>query len=277
MGLQGVQRTTAKEDSKMNNASTIEQLRSMKFSAMAKEFESQLSNPGIYAQMDFEDRFGLLVDAEWNRRQANKLARRIREAHLVIPSATVDMIEYHDDRKLDKTEITRYATCQYIDEEHHIIIKGATGSGKTFLGCALGNAACRKFKSVRYTRMPELLDELSIARAEGQFKKAIKSYAKVDLLILDEWLLRRLSAQESYDLLEIIEHRSKHGSTIFCTQYETTGWYERINPDPEQDSPIADAIMDRIINNAYVVSIEGKISMRERHGLKASANREAGE
>ena len=125
--------------------------------------------------------------------------------------------------------------------------------------------------------MPELLDELSIARAEGQFKKVTKAYAKVDLLILDEWLLRRLSAQESYDLLEIIEHRSKHGSTIFCTQYETAGWYERINPDPEQDSPIADAIMDRIINNAYVVSVDGKISMRERHGIKASANRKAGE
>ena len=227
--------------------------------------------------MGFEDRFGLLVDAEWNRRQANKLARRIHDAHLDIPSATVDTIEYHADRRLDKAEITRYATCQYIDEEHHIIIKGATGSGKTFLGCALGNAACRKFKSVRYTRMPELLDELSIARAEGQFKKVTRAYAKVDLLILDEWLLRRLSPQESYDLLEIIEHRSKHGSTIFCTQYETAGWYERINPDPEQDSPIADAIMDRIINNAYVVSVDGKISMRERHGIKASAERKAGD
>lgn len=277
MGSQGVQRTTAKEDSTLNNASTIEQLRSMKFSAMAKEFESQLSTPGTYAQMGFEDRFGLLVDAEWNRRQANKLARRIRDAHLDIPSATVEMIEYHADRRLDKAEITRYATCQYIDEEHHIIIKGGTGSGKTFLGCALGNAACRKFKSVRYTRLPELLDELSIARAEGQFKKVTRAYAKVDLLILDEWLLRRLSAQESYDLLEIIEHRSKHGSTIFCTQYETAGWYERINPDPAQDSPIADAIMDRIINNAYVVSVDGKISMRERHGLKTSAKGKAGE
>ena len=260
----------------MINATTIDQLKAMKFSAMAKEFELQLRDPKTYALMGFEDRFGLLVQAEWNRRQENKLARRIREAHLDIPSATVEMIEYHEDRKLDKAEMLRYATCQYIDDEHHIIIKGPSGSGKTFVGCAFGNAACRKMKSVRYSRMPELLDDLSIARAEGQFKKVINSYAKADLLILDEWLLRRLSAQESYDLLEIVERRTKHGSTIFCTQYEPEGWYERINPDPEQESPVADAIMDRIINNAYVISIEGT-SMRERHGIKAAAGRKAGD
>lgn len=93
----------------------------------------------------------------------------------------------------------------------------------------------------------------------------------MDLLILDEWLIRPLTLQESYDLLEIIESRSKHGSTIFCTQYETDGWYSRINGDPDQDSPIAEAIMDRIINNAYIVSVDGRISMRERHGIKAKA------
>ena len=158
----------------MNNSSTIDQLKSMKFSSMAKEFESQLMNPKSYAQLGFEERFGLLVDAEWNRRQANKLLRRIRDAHLDIPSATIEEIEYYADRELDKAEMIRYSTCQYIDAEHHIIIKGASGSGKTYLGCALGNAACRKLKSVRYGRMPELLDELSIARAEGQFKKVIR-------------------------------------------------------------------------------------------------------
>ncbi len=261
----------------MNNASTVEQLRSMRFSAMAKEFEIQMADPATYSQLGFEERFGLLVDSEWNKRQANRLAKRIRDAHLDIPSATMEGIEYYEDRKLDKAELLRYASCQYLNDEHHIILKGATGSGKTYIACALGNAACRKFYSVRYIRMPELLDELTIARAEGQFRKVSKAYSKVDLLILDEWLIRCLSYQEAYDLLEIVEYRSKKGSTIFCTQYETEGWYTRINADPKQDSPIADAIMDRIINNSYIVSVEGRVSMRERHGIKASSGRKEGE
>ena len=189
---------------------------------------------------------------------------------IAAPNATIEGIEYHEDRKLDKAQILRFATCQYIQEGHHIILKGASGNGKTYLACALGHAACRKFRSVKYIRMPELLDELSIAKGCGTFKKTIKSYKKVDLLILDEWLIRPLAAQESYDLLEIVESRCEDGSVIFCTQYEPDDWYDRINPDPNMDSPISDAIMDRIIHNSYDVLIEGRISMRERHGLKAT-------
>lgn len=253
----------------MSDQSTIELLREMKFSAMAAEFVNQLENPSSYSTMSFEDRLSLLVDAEWNRRRNNKLKRLIKKADFSAPNASIEDIEYLEDRKLDKAELTQYATCQFIEDHHHIILEGASGNGKTYIACAIGNAACRKFKKVRYIRMPELLDELNVARNLGTFKKAVRSFKNADLLILDEWLIRKLSQQEAYDILEIIEARYESGSIIFCSQYEPKGWYERINSDPDNDSPVSDAIMDRIIHNSYEVMIHGRISMRERHGLKA--------
>ena len=256
----------------MSNVSIVDQLREMRLSAMAREFEAQSQDPATYSQIPFEERFGLIVNAGWNSQQASKLRRRIRDAHFDIPSACMEEIEYFEDRKLNREELTRLSTCQYIDEQHHIILKGATGSGKTYIACALGNAACRKFKRVRYVRMPELLDELTLARAENDFKKAVKAYGKVDLLILDEWLMRPLTTQQ------FIEARTKHGATIICTQYDPySDWYERLNTAPSQDSPISDAIMNRIYHNSYVVSVEGKVSMRARHGLKTEQNGEVAE
>ena len=127
-------------------------------------------------------------------------------------------IEYYEDRKLDKSQLLRLSTCKYVDEGNHVILEGASGNGKTYIACALGNAACRRFKKVAYIRMPELLDEITIARSNGSLKKLMKAYKKVELLILDEWPIRPLTSQESYDLLEIAESRSNR-STIFCTQY----------------------------------------------------------
>lgn len=250
------------------NQQTIDMLTSMKMTAMADEFSNQLQD-STFNELGFEERLEMLVTAEWNRRQTNKTTRLIRSAHFGTPSATMEGIEYYEDRKLDKGQLLRLSTCQYIDDGHHVILKGASGNGKTYIACALGNAACRRFKKVSYIRMPELLDELSIARSSGQLKKLLSAYKKVDLLILDEWLIRPLSPQEAYDLLEIAEARCNR-SMIFCTQYQSEGWYTRIDPNPESESPVSEAIMDRIIHNSYEIMVEGRISMRERKGLRAN-------
>lgn len=178
----------------------------MKLSAMAAEFGSQLTDFS-YKDLSFEERLGLLVTAEWNRRQTNKVNRFIRNARFSTPSVTAENIEYYEDRQLDKSQILHFSTCQYVDDGHHIILKGASGNGKTYIVCALENADCHRFKSVLYIRMPELLDELNIARGCSELQKLLKAYKKIDSLMIDEWLIRCLMPQESYNLLKIMEVR----------------------------------------------------------------------
>lgn len=202
--------------------STIECLRAMKMNALASELERQIEDAESYKQLGFEDRLILLVDAERDRRQNNKLDRYIRNTRFSDANATIEGIEYIEDRHLDKGKMLRFATCNYVDKGRHIILKGASGNGKTYIACALGNAAYRKFKTVRYIRLPNLLDELTIARTNNEFGKVIKAYKKVDLLILDEWLIRKLTVNDAFNLLEIIEARIER-SMIFCTQYHSKG------------------------------------------------------
>ena len=233
----------------------------MKLTSMADSYREQLKD-STYQDLSFEECFGLVVDLEWSRRKNNKLSRLIKKSGFRFTQACVENIEHHADRKLDKSQIARLSTSNYIQEKHNIIIMGASGNGKSYIGCVLGISACRNFYTVKYVRLPDLLDDLVVARGEGIFKKVIKQYKSVSLLILDEWLLVPLKGSEARDLLEIVEARHQNGSTIFCSQFAPGGWHEKIG-----ENTLADAILDRIVHDSYTVLIDGKISMRERHGL----------
>lgn len=172
----------------MVNETTITKLNKMRLNAMADTYRIQLQDSSFQG-LSFEERFGLIVDIEWARRKNNKLARLIKKADLKFNHACIEDIQYHIDRNLDKAQIIRLASCNYIAEKHNIIIMGFSGNGKSYISCAFGIAACRNYYTVKYVRLPDLLDELNVARGEGIFKKVMKQYKKVSLLILDELVI----------------------------------------------------------------------------------------
>ncbi len=252
----------------MTTQSTMDKLIEMRLTAMSDAFRTQLDDPKM-KDVTFADRFGMLVDIEYSNRKSNSLKRLIQNATFDQPEACIQDINYTSGRKLNRGLIERLATCEYITEHRNIFISGAAGSGKTYMACAFGMEACKQRYKTKYIRLPDLLMELEMARNDGTYKKVQAKYANPVLLIIDEWLLLKPKEIEQHDILELLHRRRKKSSTIFCSQYDSSGWYDQLGGD---DSPLAEAILDRIKHDAYKINIiptdpANYRSMREVYGL----------
>jgi DNA replication protein DnaC len=255
----------------MTNQATIDKLIEMRFTALAEAFRLQLTDTRM-KDVPFEDRLGMLVDIEYTSRKNNRLKRLIKGANLEQPNASIMDIDYTSGRRLNRELIQRLASSEYICEYRNLFITGATGSGKSFLACAFGMEACKQYYTTKYIRLPDLLLDLSMAKENGTVRKVLNKYTSPLLLIIDEWLLLKPTPNERRDIFEVLSLRRKKTSTIFCSQYKAEGWYEQLSGG---EDPLADAILDRIVHDAYRINIEPSdpskdISLRELYGLDKS-------
>jgi DNA replication protein DnaC len=233
------------------NEPTLEKLRAMRLDAMATAWAEQTARPDV-AQLSFDERFGLLVDAEWLHRENKRLGRALREAKLRLSNACVEDIDFAVKRQLDRAMIRQLASCRWIVEHQNVLITGATGTGKTYIACALAQQACRKGYRAIYRRASRLFAELALARADGSYVRVLPRFARADVLVIDDWAMAAVNDAERRDLLELLEDRYGTRSTIVTSQVPPQQWHEHIG-DPTH----ADAICDRLMHNSHRFTLKG--------------------
>lgn len=241
----------------MLNEPTMQKLMTLKLTAFAAAWAEQQKNPEMNA-LSFDERLGLLVDAEHLARENARIGRCLREAKLRMSAACVEDIDYAPKRELDKSVVRQLANCRWVAEHQNVVITGMTGTGKTYVACALAQQACRKGYRAVYRRAPRLFEELTLAHADGSYARLLARLAKVEVLVIDDWGLAPPTDRERRDLLEIVEDRHGNRSTIITSQLPTAKWHDQLG-----DPTIADAICDRILHNAHRLVLKGPSRRKE--------------
>jgi DNA replication protein DnaC len=249
----------------MLNEPTREKLTELRLRGMASAWSTQQADPSS-AQLAFDERFAMLVDAEWMERHNKRLTRALREAQLRIRDACIEDLQASAPRGLEKPLVRQLATCQWIQSHHNLVITGPCGVGKTYVACALAQQACRKGYRALYRRAPRLFEELVLARAEGGYAQLLARIARFDVLVIDDWGLSPLQDLQRRDMLEIFEDRYAQRSTIVISQLPTDRWHDHVG-----EPTIADAICDRLLHNAYRVALRGKSRRRPEELTEACA------
>lgn len=243
---------------------TLEKLQAMKLGAMAKAFADQMQNPSM-AGLSFEERFGLIVDYQFTDMENRRMLNRLRTAKLR-QSASIEDLDFRQGRGLDRAVVISLAQNQWVKSHHNILITGPTGAGKSYLACALAQKACRDGFSTLYQRLPRLLQDISIARHDGRYHKLMATIVKCEVLILDDLLISPLTRDDQRELLEIVEERYDRKATVVTSQLPVKAWH-----DAMQDPTLADAILDRLVHNAYKLEIKGESMRRKRSTLDPKA------
>jgi DNA replication protein DnaC len=246
--------------------STLDGLHTLRLPGMARGLLEQREHPD-YDALGFEDRLAMLVDRELTERQNRRLERMLKAAHLRL-SASVEGIEFSRPRGLERSQVLSLAESHWVGRHHSVVIVGATGLGKTYIGCALANAAIRRGHSALYLRGPRLNDEIALARADGRLVRVMATWARIDVLLVDDFLLRPLTSDQAADVLEVIEDRVGLRSTIVTSQLPVAMWHEALG-----EPTVADGILDRLLENVHRIDLRGE-SMRRSKSKDGTADDE---